>query len=80
MTGPVRSFTHPPAPTGTQFPTPSGAIISPQYCSPDPVDLRTVKKMLTISNGNFVVTDINNDDIIFKVRGTLLTLRDHHPD
>lgn len=70
------SFT-PPALTGTQFATSSVAIVNPQYCSPDPVNLTIVRKVLTITNGNFVVTDINNV-IIFKVEGAFLTVRDRH--
>ncbi|XP_050244086.1 protein LURP-one-related 15-like [Quercus robur] len=48
-------------------------VISPHYCAPYPVDLGIVRKVLTISDGNFVVTDTNGN-IIFKVKGVLLTL------
>lgn len=51
------------------------AIVGPQYCAPYPVDLGVVKKVMTLSDGNFVVTDINGNTI-FKVKGSLLTLRD----
>lgn len=51
------------------------AIVGPQYCTPYPVDLAVVKKVMTLSDGNFVVTDINGNTI-FKVKGSLLTLRD----
>ncbi|XP_061357867.1 protein LURP-one-related 10 [Gastrolobium bilobum] len=50
-------------------------VIGPQYCAPYPVDLAVVKKVMTISDGNFVVTDVNGN-IVFKVKGSLLTLRD----
>ncbi|XP_057435347.1 protein LURP-one-related 10 [Lotus japonicus] len=50
-------------------------VFGPQYCAPYPVDLAIVKKVMTISDGNFVVTDINGN-IVFKVKGSLLTLRD----
>ena len=48
-------------------------MISPHYCAPYTVDLGVVRKVLTISDGNFVVTDTNGN-IIFKVKGVLLTL------
>ncbi|XP_030924244.1 protein LURP-one-related 15-like [Quercus lobata] len=48
-------------------------VISPHYCAPYPVDLGIVRKVFTISDGNFVVTDTNGN-IIFKVKGVLLTL------
>ncbi|KAK9986248.1 hypothetical protein SO802_031199 [Lithocarpus litseifolius] len=63
-----------PTPAGTQFTSPV-PIIGPQYCASYPVDLAIVKKVLTITDGNFVVTDINGN-VIFKVKGTLLTLHD----
>jgi len=63
-----------PAPSGTQFASPV-PIIGPQYCAPYPVDLAIVRKVLTISDGNFVVTDVNGT-VIFKVKGKILTLHD----
>ncbi|MCI81390.1 protein LURP-one-related 15-like, partial [Trifolium medium] len=50
-------------------------IIGPQYCAPYPLDLTIVKKVMTVSDGNFAVTDVNGK-IVFKVKGSLLTLRD----
>lgn len=55
-----------PAPIA--YANPAVAIISPHFCSPHPVDIAIVRKVLTITDGNFVVTDIN-DKIIFKVKG-----------
>ncbi|KAJ4704306.1 LURP-one-like protein [Melia azedarach] len=49
------------------------AVISPQYCTAFPVDLAVVKKVMTITDGNFVVTDTNGN-ILFKVKGVFLTL------
>lgn len=63
-----------PTPAGTQFTSPV-PIVGPQYCASYPVDLAIVKKVLTITDGNFVVTDINGN-VIFKVKGALLTLHD----
>ncbi|XVF37504.1 hypothetical protein REPUB_Repub20aG0014500 [Reevesia pubescens] len=51
------------------------SIISPHFCAPYPVDLAIVRKVLTITDGNFVVTDINGN-IVFKVKGAFLTIRD----
>ncbi|XVF37452.1 hypothetical protein REPUB_Repub20aG0013100 [Reevesia pubescens] len=50
------------------------SIISPHFCAPYPVDLAIVRKVFTITNGNFVVTDINGN-IVFKVKGAFLTTR-----
>ncbi|KAK8479205.1 hypothetical protein V6N13_093188 [Hibiscus sabdariffa] len=48
-------------------------IIGPQFCTPYPVDLAIIRKVLTITDGNFVVTDINGN-ILFKVKGKFLSL------
>lgn len=51
-------------------------VIGPQYCAPYTVDLAVVKKVKTIPDGRFVVTDINNN-IIFKIlKGSVLSLHD----
>ncbi|XVF65894.1 hypothetical protein PTKIN_Ptkin09bG0287500 [Pterospermum kingtungense] len=51
------------------------SIISPHFCAPYPIDLAIIRKVLTITDGNFVVTDINGN-IVFKVKGAFLTIRD----
>ncbi|GMP51418.1 hypothetical protein CsSME_00017652 [Camellia sinensis var. sinensis] len=51
------------------------AVISPQYCAPYPVDLTIVRKLLTITEGNFAVTDVNGN-IMFKIKGKIFSLRD----
>ncbi|OMP10852.1 hypothetical protein COLO4_04217 [Corchorus olitorius] len=51
------------------------SIIGPQFCAPYPVELAFVRKVLTITDGNFVVTDINGN-ILFKVKGAFLTMHD----
>ncbi|CAK8542067.1 unnamed protein product [Lathyrus sativus] len=63
-----------PSPSAPMPPLPA-AIFGPQYCAPYPLDLAVVKKVMTISDGNFAVTDVNGN-IVFKVKGSLLTLRD----
>ncbi|KAM3287965.1 protein LURP-one-related 10 [Capsicum chacoense] len=51
------------------------AIINPQFCAPYPVDLNIVRKLMTLSEGAFGVTDVNGN-IVFKVKGKLFSLRD----
>ncbi|XP_058739794.1 protein LURP-one-related 10-like [Vicia villosa] len=60
------------APPMLALPTP---IIGPQYCAPYPLELAVVKKVMTISDGNYVVTDVNGN-IVFKVKDPLLTLHE----
>ncbi|KAL3531622.1 hypothetical protein ACH5RR_005143 [Cinchona calisaya] len=52
-----------------------GGIVGPQYCVPYPVDLAIVKKVFTLTDGNFVVADAN-DNLMFKVERKLLSLHD----
>ncbi|CAL0302591.1 unnamed protein product [Lupinus luteus] len=73
MAYPYQQFA--PSASAPMMPPLTTAVIGPQYCAPYPVDLSIVKKVLTISDGNFVVTDINNN-VVFKVKGSLMTLRD----
>ncbi|KAG2686116.1 hypothetical protein I3760_10G162300 [Carya illinoinensis] len=63
-----------PAPSGTKLENPI-PIIGTKYCALYPVDLSVVKKVMTISNGNFVVSDINGT-VIFKVKGKLMSIQD----
>ncbi|XP_020252353.1 protein LURP-one-related 10-like [Asparagus officinalis] len=51
------------------------AIVGPQFCAPYPVDLTVTKKAISITDGDFVVTDVNGA-VVFKVKGTLLSVRD----
>ncbi|KAK4582251.1 hypothetical protein RGQ29_025430 [Quercus rubra] len=70
-------FAYPPMPqaqpSGTQFVQPQ-AVIGPQYCAPYPVDLSVVRKVLTITDGNFAVTDTGGN-VIFKVKGVLFSIK-----
>ncbi|KAL8102106.1 protein LURP-one-related 15-like [Apium graveolens] len=54
---------------------PAVAVVGQQFIVPYPVDLNIVRKMITISEGNFGVTDANGN-IMFKVKGKFLSLRD----
>ncbi|XP_071741435.1 protein LURP-one-related 10-like [Rutidosis leptorrhynchoides] len=51
------------------------AIVSPQFLAPYPVDLTIVKKLLTLSDRNFAVTDVNGN-VMFKVKGKHLSIHD----
>ncbi|PIN01904.1 hypothetical protein CDL12_25589 [Handroanthus impetiginosus] len=51
------------------------AVISPQFCVGYPVDLTIVRKLMTLSEGNFGVTDVNGN-IMFRVKGKLFSLHD----
>lgn len=54
---------------------PAVAVVGQQFMAPYPVDLTIVRKMMSISEGNFGVTDANGN-IMFKVKGKFLSLRD----
>lgn len=57
-------------------PQPSpAAIFGPQYCAQFPLDLTVVKKVMTVSEGNLSITDVN-DNIVFKVKSSFLTLHE----
>ncbi|CAH1446026.1 unnamed protein product [Lactuca virosa] len=51
------------------------AVVSPHFLAPHPVDLTIVRKLLSLSDGNFAVTDANGN-VMFKVKGKHLSLRD----
>nr|ACU19112.1 unknown [Glycine max] len=61
--------------TSVPMPAVPTAVIGPQFCASYPLDLAVVKKVMTLSDGNFVVTDVNGN-VVFKVKGSLMTLRD----
>ncbi|MBA0762942.1 hypothetical protein Gotri_012484, partial [Gossypium trilobum] len=51
------------------------SVIEPEYCYPQPVDLAVVRKVLTISEGKFAVSDINGN-IVFKIKGKIFSIHD----
>ncbi|KAK7340005.1 hypothetical protein VNO77_20696 [Canavalia gladiata] len=74
------AYPYPPQPqpvpsASVPMPAVPVAVIGPQYCAPYPLDLAVVKKVMSISDGNFIVTDVNGN-VVFKVKGSLLSLRD----
>jgi uncharacterized protein YxjI len=69
------AYPYQPSASAPPMPALPTTIIGPQYCAPYPLDLAVVKKVMSVSDGNFAVTDVNGN-IVFKVKGSLLTLRD----
>ena len=53
---------------------PEVVVVGKQFTAPYPVDLTIVRKMMTISEGNFGVTDANGN-IMFKVKGKFFSFR-----
>ncbi|KAL3617418.1 hypothetical protein CASFOL_037739 [Castilleja foliolosa] len=53
------------------------AVISPIFCVRYPVELTIVRKMMKLSNGNFIVKDVN-DNLMFKCEGKFFSLHDRH--
>ncbi|KAK9289584.1 hypothetical protein L1049_007740 [Liquidambar formosana] len=49
-------------------------VISPLFCTPYPVDLAIVRKFTILTDGNYVVKDANGN-ILFKVKGSFLDMR-----
>ncbi|GAA0163135.1 hypothetical protein LIER_19081 [Lithospermum erythrorhizon] len=50
-------------------------VISPQFCVPYPVDLIISRKVMSLSEGSFGVTDVNGN-LMFKIKGQVFSLRD----
>ncbi|KAM7262399.1 hypothetical protein ACFE04_000082 [Oxalis oulophora] len=63
-----------PAPSGT-IQTEPVTVVGPQYSLPYPVDLACTRKSLSLTDGCFVITDVN-DTVIFKVKEKLISLHD----
>ncbi|KAK2973893.1 hypothetical protein RJ640_025602 [Escallonia rubra] len=42
--------------------------LGPQFCVPHPIELAITRELSAMTDGNFVVTDANNDTVMFKVR------------
>ncbi|KAK6118220.1 hypothetical protein DH2020_048006 [Rehmannia glutinosa] len=51
------------------------AVISPTFCAGYPIDLTIVRKMMTWSEGNFAVTDVNGN-IMLKIKGKFFSFHD----
>ncbi|KAL3753496.1 hypothetical protein ACJRO7_000838 [Eucalyptus globulus] len=48
-------------------PPPPAPVVGPQYCAPFPIDLGMVRKLISITEGNFAVSDSSGNEI-FKVK------------
>ncbi|KAL5550680.1 hypothetical protein UlMin_000856 [Ulmus minor] len=51
------------------------AVVGPHFCAPYPVDLIMTKKLMTLAEGSFAVTDVNGN-LMFKVKGSIFSLHD----
>lgn len=51
------------------------AVISPQFCVGYPFDLAIVRKLMTLREGSFGVTDVNGN-VMFTMKGKLFSLHD----
>lgn len=65
-----------PDPGSAAHANPTVPIISPHFCSPNPVVIEIVRKVLTITGDKFVVTDVNGN-MIFKVKEAHFSFHDH---
>jgi hypothetical protein len=59
-----------------QAPAPAPvAVVSPQFCAPYAVPLTVVKKAISLSGGDFVVTDANGAEML-RVKGAVFSVHD----
>ncbi|KAI0512027.1 hypothetical protein KFK09_012661 [Dendrobium nobile] len=68
-------FYPPPAPAPPSGPVSKIAVVGEQFCAPYTVDLTVTEKAISLTDGDYVVTDVNGN-ILFKVKGKFLSLRD----
>lgn len=50
-------------------------VVGPQFLAPYPVDLVITKKLMTLAEGTFAVSDVNGN-VMFKVKGSVFSLHD----
>ncbi|XP_010428507.1 PREDICTED: protein LURP-one-related 15-like [Camelina sativa] len=62
---------------GSSVPLPpqAGVIVDPRYCSPQVLDLAIVRKLMKITDGNFVITNVHGN-LLFEVKDPLFALHD----
>jgi hypothetical protein len=63
------------APPEAPAPAPAAAAVSPQFCAPHAVPLTVVKKAISLSGGDFVVTDANGAEML-RVKGAVFSIHD----
>ncbi|TVU39955.1 hypothetical protein EJB05_13399, partial [Eragrostis curvula] len=62
------------APAHAPAPVADLAVVSPQFCAPYTVPLTVTKKVMSISDSNFTVTD-SNGAVVMQVKGAILSIR-----
>ena len=50
------------------------AVVSPQFCAPYVVPLTVTKKAISLSDGDFTVTDANGA-VVLRVKGAIFSVR-----
>ncbi|KAI3759923.1 hypothetical protein L1987_50310 [Smallanthus sonchifolius] len=50
-------------------------VVNTNFLAPNPVDLVIVKKLMSLSNGSFTVTNVN-DNVMFKIKGKVMSLHE----
>lgn len=50
-------------------------VVAQYFCAPHPIELTVQRKLLTLTGGDFTVTD-SNGNVVFKVAGKVLSLHD----
>ncbi|CAD6220582.1 unnamed protein product [Miscanthus lutarioriparius] len=64
-----------PAPGAAAVPAPAPvAVVSPQFCAPYVVPLTVTKKAISLSDGDFTVTDANGA-VVLRVKGAIFSVR-----
>ncbi|OEL31530.1 Protein LURP-one-related 15 [Dichanthelium oligosanthes] len=63
----------PPPPAAAAAPAPV-AVVSPQFCAPYVVPLTVTKKAISLSDGDFTVTDANGA-VVLRVKGAIFNVR-----
>ncbi|KAI6673296.1 hypothetical protein NL676_001202 [Syzygium grande] len=52
------------------------AVVSRKFCTPYVVDLVIVRKLVAITEGRFLVTDVNGN-VVFRVKGSFVSAHEH---
>ncbi|GLJ38517.1 hypothetical protein SUGI_0784930 [Cryptomeria japonica] len=50
-------------------------VVHQRFCAPYPIELTVQKKLLTLSGGDFAITD-SNGNVVFRVAGKVMSLHD----
>jgi hypothetical protein len=63
-----------PAPAAAAAAAAPVAVVSPQFCAPYVVPLTVTKKAISLSDGDFTVTDANGA-VVLRVKGAIFSVR-----